>query len=108
MATTRMAFGSILGTVTDTAEAVSNLVKTAGLGIGMINDFVADASLDQKDRGKVHRKVFRAALLRDSKLEVAKSNLDVLKFTRESDEHKALYEQAGELLDDVFDVAEAA
>jgi len=52
--------------------------------------------------------VFRAALLRDSKLEVAKNNLDVLKFTRESNEHKELYEQAGELLDNVFDEAEAA
>lgn len=102
MATTRMAFGSILGTVTDTANAVSDLVKTTGLGIGMVNTFVQNASIDQKERQVAHRATFRSTLIREASMEIAKGNAESLAFIRESEDNAKLFSEAQDLLTSVF------
>ena len=50
MATARMALGSVLGTVTDTATAISSIVSTITDGSGMMHDYVKDARNKQKLR----------------------------------------------------------
>ena len=100
MATARLTFGSILGTINDTATAASDLVKTAGNGIGIVNKFVESAAIDQKDRQVIHRKTFRDQLLRDSRITIARSNKEVLDFTQESEENAKLYAAAEEYLPD--------
>lgn len=100
MATARMTFGSILGTITDTASMVSKTVNTIGGGIDMANRFVESASTDQKDRQVIRRKTFRDQLLRESRMEVARSNKEVIDFCKENEDNQKLYEAAQEYLPD--------
>jgi hypothetical protein len=99
----RATAGAVLGTVTDTAAAISNTVNTISGAVNMANQFVQSASLDQKDRQVIHRKTFRDTLLRESRMSVARSNNEVLSFVGESESNAALYKQAEEYLpDDIF------
>ena len=100
MATTRMTFGSLLSMVTNTANAVGDLAGTVGDGVGMLNKFVESASIDQRERHVVHRTTYRAQLIRDSAMDMAKSNADALAFCRESEDNKKLFADAqAELLE---------
>lgn len=94
MATTRMTLGSLLGMVTNTANAVGDLAGTIGDGVGMLNKFVESASIDQRERHVVHRTDYRSQLIRDSATAMAKSNADVLAFCRESEDNRLLFEEA--------------
>ncbi|WP_449474081.1 hypothetical protein [Sphingobium chungangianum] len=100
MATTRMTFGAVLGTITDTASMVSKTVTTIGGGIDMANRFVESAATDQRDRQAIHRKTFRDTLLREARIDVARSNREVFDFCTESQANAALYAQAQEYLPD--------
>lgn len=102
MATTRMTFGALLGTVTTTADTLTKVVSTVSNGVDMANRFVESASVDQKDRQVIHRKVFRDNLLRESRMNVAKANREVVDFCEDA-KNKELYNQAQTLLtDDIF------
>ena len=94
MATTRMTFGSLLGMVTNTANAVGDLAGTLGDGVGMLNKFVESASIDQRERHVVHRTTYRSQLIRDSAMDMAKGNADALAFCRESEDNKLLFTEA--------------
>jgi hypothetical protein len=94
----KLAASAVLGTVTDTASVISDTAKTLSGAVRMANTFVENASIDQRDRATIHRKVFRDQLLRDSRMEIARSNNEVVSFCKESPENKALYEQAEEYL----------
>lgn len=103
MTTARMTASAVLGTITETASTVTNVVKTVSDAVTIGNRFVESAMIDQKDRQVIHRKTFRDQLLRDSRMEVARSNAEVLDFVNESDQNKKLYESATEYLpDDIF------
>lgn len=102
MANTRMTFGSILGAITNTADAVGKVMETAADGVGMAHRFVESASIDQKDRQKLHRISFRDRILREAQTEVAKGNAETLAFINESDDNKKLYEAAELMFKDVF------
>jgi hypothetical protein len=94
MATTRMTFGSLLGMVTNTANAVGDLAGTLGDGVGMLNKFVESASIDQRERHVVHRTTYRSQLIRDSAMDMAKGNADALAFCRESTDNEKLFTAA--------------
>jgi hypothetical protein len=100
MATTRMTFGAVLGTITDTAGMVSKTVTTVSGGIDMASRFVESAATDQRDRHAIHRKTFRDTLLREARIEVARSNREVLDFCAESEVNAKLYAQTTEYLPD--------
>lgn len=102
MATTRMTFGSLLGMVTNTANAVGDLAGTIGDGINMLNKFVETASIDQRERHVVHRTDYRSQLIRDSAIEMAKGNADALAFCRESEDNKLLFMEAQSSLLEAF------
>lgn len=103
MTSARMTLSAVLGTVTETASTVTNVVKTVSDAVTIGNRFVESAMIDQKDRQVIHRKTFRDQLLRDSRMEVARSNAEVLDFVNESEQNKELYTQATEYLpDDIF------
>lgn len=103
MATTRMTFGAVLSTVTNTANAVSDAVNTVGDAIGMANSFVNNAAIDQKERQVAHRAIFRSQLIRESSMEIAKGNAEALAFARESDDNAKLFTEAQDLLSAAFD-----
>jgi hypothetical protein len=99
----KLAASAVLGTVTDTASVISDTAKTLSGAVNMANTFVQSASLDQKDRGIIHRKTFRDTLLRESRMSVARSNNEVLSFIGESEVNAKLYASAEEYLpDDIF------
>lgn len=100
MTTARMTLSAVLGTVTETASTVTNVVKTVSDAVTIGNRFVESAMIDQKDRQVIHRKTFRDTLLRESRMEVARSNAEVLDFCKESDTNATLYAQATEYLPD--------
>lgn len=94
MATTRMTLGSVLGMVTNTANAVGDLAGTLGDGVGMLNKFVESASIDQRERHVVHRTTYRSQLIRDSAMDMAKGNAEALSFCRESSDNEQLFNSA--------------
>lgn len=100
MATTRMTFGAVLGTITDTAGMVSKTVTTISGGIDMASSFVESAATDQRDRQAIHRKTFRDTLLREARIDIARSNREVLDFCADSETNATLYSQAIEYLPD--------
>lgn len=102
MASTRMAFGSILGTVTATATAASDLIETAGLGVGMLNKFVREASTDQTERAVAHRATFRETVLREASMEIAVGNAEALEFCKQSEQNETLYMDAQSKLKAAF------
>ena len=102
MATTRMAFGAVLGTITDTAKAVSDLVTTAGDGIGMLHATVHQASQHQKQRHVADNVSFREELVTESSMRIAATGATALAFCRESDDNKQLFEDAQAKLLEAF------
>ncbi len=102
MATTRMTLGSLLGMVTNTANAVGDLAGTVGDSVGMLNKFVESASIDQRERHIVHRTVYRSQLIRDSAMDIAKGNADALAFCRESADNEKLFSEAQASLIEAF------
>lgn len=104
MATARMTLGSVFGFVTNTANALGDLAGTLGDGVGMVNKFVAEASIDQRDRAILHRKTFRSTILEESRMEMSVRDAEVVKFCDESALNKALYDKAVTYLpDSIFD-----
>lgn len=50
MATARMTLGAALGTINDTATAISSVVTTISDGVGMLHDYTRDARRKQQLR----------------------------------------------------------
>lgn len=57
-ATTRMTFGTILGTVQDAATTVGTTFQTATTAVGMLHTYVEDAALKQQIRSVAERDSF--------------------------------------------------
>ena len=94
MASTRMAFGAVLGTITDTATAVSDLVTTLGDGIGMLHATVHHASNHQKQRHVADNVMFREELITESTMRIAQSGAVALEFCRQSEDNAKLFDDA--------------
>lgn len=106
MATARMTLGSVFGMVTNTANALGDLAGTLGDGIGMLNKFVEDTSIDQRDRSILHRKTFRSTILEEARMETAVREAEVVKFCDESELNRKLYDKAAAYLpESIFDEA---
>lgn len=102
MATTRMALGALLGTVTDTAKAVSDLVTTCGDGIGMLHATVHQASDHQRQRHVADNVSFREELITESSLRIAATGAQALAFCRQGDDEAKLFEDAQSKLLEAF------
>jgi hypothetical protein len=102
MATTRMTVGSLLGMITNTANAVGDLAGTIGDGVSMLNKFVESASVDQRERHVAHRTNYRDQLILDTSIAMASANADALKFCRESDDNAQLFTAAQSKLLNAF------
>lgn len=102
MSNARNAVGAVLGTVSETAATVTNVVQTLSAAVSMGNSFVASAAADQKDRQKLHRAVFREDLLREHRMQRAVSDLAVVEFCKQSEATADLYKSATERFPDNF------
>ena len=90
-ATTKLTIGAVLGTVTDTAVTISDTVKTLGLGVGMVNSYVSNASIDQRERQVAHRATYRNNLINESSMEIARQGKEVLDFMLLAERNKSLF-----------------
>lgn len=102
MATARMIFGSMLGTVNSTADALSALVNSATGSIEMLNRYVDSAVTDQRERQLAHRASFRQTLVRETKMEIAVGNAKAVRFREESELNKTLFDEAATMIDAIF------
>lgn len=101
-ATARITLAAALGTLTDTANTLSDTVKTVGLGVGMVNAFVSNASIDQRERQVAHRATYRSSLINEASMEIARQGKEVLDFMSESPENATLFNDAKADLDKAF------
>lgn len=108
MATTRMTFGSLLGMVTNTANAVGDLAGTLGDGVSMLNKFVESASIDQRERHIAHRTNYRDQLILDTTVAMASATAEALKFCRESADNEQLFTAAQAKLLAAFAASDSA
>lgn len=93
-ATTRVAIGSILETISNTANSISALVNTGARSISMLDSFVSKAQAEQKMSHQKDVLSFQDNLLATYAEEDAERILKADEFCDKSARHKELYENA--------------
>lgn len=71
MATSKAALGSVLSTVTDTANAISGVVNTISGGLDMANSFVRHQQVKQRFDQKADMADYKVRKLEEISLETA-------------------------------------
>ena len=79
-ATTRMTFGTILGTVQDAATTVATTFQTATTAVGMLHTYVEDAALKQQIRSVAERDSFGVQVAEELSMAEAVRKDEVRKF----------------------------
>lgn len=72
MATLRTTTGSLLGTVTDTANTISTLANTISGGVNILNDMVQSTRTKRNEANTVEMISFRDNLFNDASLDAVK------------------------------------
>lgn len=93
MTASRMAFGSILGTVTSAASAVTTTLDSVTAGVGMLNSFVAKAANEQRHRHIADEEVFLDRLIKEKAEESTLADISTKKFMAKSADHAKFYEE---------------
>lgn len=93
MATARVAAGSVMDTVTATANTVSTAVNVIGDGIQMLGNFVAKHRTMQSMSIKVELRDYKTRLIEDSALETQKRRIEIDKFIAANPTYKSDYEK---------------
>jgi len=94
MATARVTLGSVLATVQTSANTVTNVLGAANSSVGMLNRFITDAADKQNVRSKVDMAMFKEQLTRDKAEEEAVSELRVIDFCKQSQNHASAYQKS--------------
>lgn len=94
MATARLTFGSVLGTVNTAATTLTSTISAAGKAIGMIDTYVSEAAEKQGIRSLADMETYVDQLISEKSEESATRKLAVLEFCGKSPVHKSLYEEA--------------
>lgn len=92
MATSRITFGAVLGTIGDAAGTISTVLNTATTAVSMASKFVEDAKEQQRIRSVVEMDSFGEVLCEESAMAEASRKSDILAFCKKSPEHQALFE----------------
>lgn len=94
MATTKLAFRSILDTVTKTAGSLNSVLDASVKTIGMADAFVTKASEQQALRYKADKRNFVHNLVRDAAMEKAEADKSVDDYCKQSDDHARFFNDA--------------
>ena len=94
MATSRIALGSVLDTVSSAAGAITSIFNTTGKSIGMLDAFVTKASEEQQLRHRADKDQFIFRLINEAASEKATEDMKIVDFCNKSDTHKATFEKA--------------
>lgn len=92
MSTARMTFGTVLGTVSTSAVAISTIIGTGVKGINMLEKFVDDAADKQIERSLLDMESFRVRLLEEVSQEDTERGIKLEEFMAKSASHRELYE----------------
>jgi len=98
----RGALSSILGTISTTAGAVTNLVDTGNQSIGMLAAYVDTAAAKQRDSHKVERHVSRKILMEEVASAEAERRVEIAKFRATSKQHDELFVAAFKDMEALF------
>lgn len=106
MATAKVAIGSIMDTITQTAISVSSVVQTANKGVGMLDALVTKVSTEQQLRYRADKHTFVKNLIREASEAQTAADLQVIQFCAKSSDHKDMFEknfnEFSELFNDVL------
>jgi hypothetical protein len=91
MATSRITFGAVLGTIGDAAGTVSTVLNTVTTSVSMLGKFVDDAKEQQRIRSIVNMDSFGEVLAEESAMAEATRKSDILAFCKKSPEHQELF-----------------
>jgi orotate phosphoribosyltransferase len=94
---------SLLGVVTETANAVSNIASTAGGAVSMLNRYVTDAQKKQNITSVVSMDDFRHFALREKSIDNAKRELVITKELQAEPLLESLYNEHLERLEKLFE-----
>ena len=102
MATNPKALASILTTITKAAGSVSAVFDATTKGVSMLDAAVTKASDEQKLRHRAQRRKFVHNLVRESSMEQAVADQQVVEFCSKSDSHKSLFEKSFDEFNELF------
>ena len=102
MATARMTFGTVLGTVSEAAVAVSTVLGAGIKTVNMLDKYVSDAATKQEIRSIVEMESFEVRLQEEVAIEDTERQVRLQGFRDKSTEHerlfKANFDRIGKLL----------
>ena len=104
MATLRMAAGSMLGAVTDTANAASSVVSAISGSAGILNDYVTRARQNQQEAAVVHGISYRQNLMEDASIEAVKREENIRNYIGNDEGKKSSFSNFFTKLEQAFEV----
>lgn len=93
-ATTRMTFGTVLGTVKDAATTVSTVFQTTTLAVGMAHTYVEDASIKQRLQSVAERDSFAEDIAITLAMKETLRKKEVRDFARDNQDSVEDYQQS--------------
>ncbi|QDH84044.1 hypothetical protein KMC60_gp01 [Achromobacter phage vB_AxyP_19-32_Axy11] len=101
VATTRVTFGAVLGTINEAATTVSSTFGTATKAVGMLNTFVSAAADKQALRTKVDLHEFKTRLIEEKSMEEARRKVAIEDFCKDevnAKHFKSAYDRLSQLV----------
>lgn len=92
MSTARMTFGTVLSTVSASAQAITTTVNVATKAVGMLDTYVSDAAEKQALRSLVDMEQFEVRLQEEISMEDTERQLKIDEFIGQSNRHQELYQ----------------
>lgn len=90
----RGAIGSVLGTVSNTASAITNLVGATNSGINMLDSFVQTAATKQRMDNALDLSSYETTALNRVGMELANQEMEILVYRKQSTEHDTAFTNA--------------
>lgn len=102
MATVRMAAGNLLGTVADTANALSTTMNTVAGGISILNDMVNNVKNKRRESTLVEMISFRDNLINDASLDAVKREENIQNYIGNDPAKQQSFQEFQEKLQTAF------
>jgi hypothetical protein len=81
MATTRTAFGALMGTITTAASAVTNIIGQVDTTVGMAGTALDDAARRQQARSKLDARSYKRVIVSEKAMELETLQESILDWT---------------------------
>lgn len=102
MATVRMAAGNLLGTVADTANAVSTTMNTVAGGVSILNDMVNNIKNKRRESTLVEMISYRDNLINDASLDAVKREENIRSYIGNDEAKQKSFNDFHNKLNDAF------